>query len=350
MQSAKFLEYNPRMPKVSVLMPCYNAAATLEEALDSLAAQHLQDYELVAVEDGSQDNTPEILEKHARRDSRLRVIKQSHSGIVPALNRGLQTCESDFVARMDADDRSLPDRLAKQAAYLVAFPAIAVAGCLVRAHPASTMGRGMQAYLDWTNSLVEDEAIRRSIFIESPLPHPSVMYRRQAIQRAGGYRDCTWAEDYDLWLRLYLRGEPFGKVPEVLLEWREHPGRLTHTDPRYKLEQFMRAKATYLSAGPLRERDGLFVWGAGMMGRRISRYLLKDQPPLAAFIDVDPRKIGRQRRGVRVYAPDELPAMWRRYTRPALLAAVGVRGARDLIRSRLASIGMEEGIDWWSVA
>lgn len=350
MQTAKFLEYNPRMPKVSVLMPCYNAADTLEEALDSLAEQSLQDYELVVVEDGSRDNTLRILEKRARQDSRLRVIRQSHAGIVAALNLGLQVCQSDFVARMDADDRALPERLAHQVDHLEALPELAVTGCLVQAHPASAMGRGMLAYLEWINSVVEEDAIRRSIFIESPLPHPSVMFRRLVIAQAGGYRDCNWAEDYDLWLRLYTSGDRIGKVPEFLLEWREHPGRLTHTDPRYSLERFMQAKGAYLAAGPLRERDALFIWGAGMMGRRISRYLHKDRPPLAAFIDIDPRKIGRQRRGVQVMAPDELPALWRQFTRPALLAAVGVRGAREMIRDRLVEMGLREGVDWWSVA
>ncbi len=338
------------MPKVSVLMPCYNAAATLDEALDSLVSQSLQDYELVVVDDGSQDSSLAILKKWSRKEPRLRVFKQPHRGIVSALSLGLHACQGDFVARMDADDRALPERLAQQAAYLEANPGITVVGCLVRAHPTSIMGPGMLAYLEWMNSLVEDEEIRKSIFIESPLPHPSVMFRRRAILDAGGYRECAWAEDYDLWLRLYLRGDRFGKVPETLLEWREHPGRLTHTDPRYALEKFMQAKATYLSAGPLHERDALFIWGAGMMGRRISRYLNQGKPPLVAFIDIDPRKIGRQRRGVHVLAAEELPGLWRRYAQPALLAAVGVRGARDLIRSRLAEMGLGEGVDWWSVA
>jgi cellulose synthase/poly-beta-1,6-N-acetylglucosamine synthase-like glycosyltransferase len=208
----------------------------------------------------------------------------------------------------------------------------------------------MQVYLEWMNKLVEDEEIRRSIFIESPLLHPSVMFHRQAILEAGGYRNCAWAEDYDLWLRLYLQGKRFGKVPETLLEWREHPGRLTHTDPRYALEKFMQAKGAYLCAGPLHARDALFIWGAGMMGRRISRYLIIDQPPLTGFVDIDPRKIGRKRRGVRVLAPEELPALWQRYAQPALLVAVGIRGARDLIRSRLVDMGLHEGVDWWSVA
>jgi NADH/NAD ratio-sensing transcriptional regulator Rex len=166
----------------------------------------------------------------------------------------------------------------------------------------------------------------------------------------GCYQDHGWAEDYDLWLRLYLVGARFAKLPEILLEWRERPERLTRQDGRYSLENFLRMKAHYLRRGPSAGREAVIVWGAGMISRRLSKHLLRQGVPLVAFIDIDPRKIGRKLRGVPILPPEELPAIWQRYRSPVLLAAVGARGARALIRSRLESSGLREGLDWWGVA
>ena len=83
------------------------------------------------------------------------------------------------------------------------------------------------------------DAIAREIWIESPLAHPSVVMRRTCLERLGGYQDHGWPEDYDLWLRMHLAGERLAKVPEVLLDWREHPARLTRIDSRYAVENFL---------------------------------------------------------------------------------------------------------------
>jgi len=338
------------LPLVSVLMPCYNAADTLQEALLSLQCQSLSDFEVIAVDDGSSDSTSVILQEWASRDPRFRVITLSHQGIIPALNAGLRACQAPYIARMDADDRSHPERLSKQLQFLEEHPQVGVLGCLVAGFPKDQVRQGFQVYIDWQNSLVTDADIRREIFVESPLVHPSVMLRRELLHQVGGYQEHGWPEDYDLWMRLYLAGAVFAKVPSLLLEWREYPGRLTRQDSRYSVENFLRLKANYLARGPLADRDAVLIWGAGMMGRRLSKHLLRLGVPLVAFFDVDPRKIGRTRRGLPVLSPDELPARMNQYARPVLLAAVGARGARALIRLRLADFGLREGIDWWSVA
>lgn len=338
------------MPGISVLLPCYNAAATLPEALKSLGSQTLADFEIVAVDDGSSDVTPDILREWARGDPRLRILRQAHGGIIAALNAGLGTCEAPLVARMDADDRAHPGRLERQVAFLEAHPEIDVVSCRVAGFPAGQVRQGFAIYIDWLNGLLTDEDIRREMFVESPLPHPSVVFRRQAVLEVGGYQEHGWAEDYDLWLRLYLAGAHFAKLPEVLLEWREHPERLTRLDSRYSLENFLRLKAFYLRRGPLADREAVFVWGAGMVGRRLGKHLARQGAPLKGFIDIDPRKVGRRRRGLPILAPEELPDWWGRYRRPALLAAVGARGARALIRARLEGFGLREGLDWWGAA
>jgi glycosyltransferase involved in cell wall biosynthesis len=338
------------MPTLSVLIPCYNAEMTIEECLQSLKAQTLADFEVILVDDGSTDNTGKILQKWSDEDRRFRPIYQNHRGIITALNAGLAECNTPYVARMDADDRCHPDRLAMQVSYLESNPGVAVVGCLVKGFPEEQVRQGFQIYIEWLNSLVEDDEIRREIFIESPLAHPSVTYRRKTILEEGGYQEHGWPEDYDLWLRLYLAGARFGKVPQVLLEWREYSQRLTRTDSRYSLENFLRAKAYYLVQGPLVDRDAVIIWGAGMIGRRLSKHLKRQNCPLKSFIDIDPRKIGRFRYDVPIQTPADLSGLWARYQKPIVLAAVGARGARQLIRHQLNAMGLQEGRDWIGVA
>jgi hypothetical protein len=220
----------------------------------------------------------------------------------------------------------------------------------VEGFPQEALRAGFQIYIDWQNSLVSHEDICREIFVESPLAHPSVTFRKNAVDALGGYQEHGWAEDYDLWLRLYLQGARFAKIPEVLLSWREYPERLTRSDGRYSVENFLRAKAHYLVRGPLAGREAVIIWGAGMMGRRLSKQLERQKAPLVAFIDVDPKKIGRTRRGLPILAPDDLLDWWGGYNNPVVLAAVGARGARALIRERLEGFGLREGKDWWGVA
>jgi glycosyltransferase involved in cell wall biosynthesis len=337
-------------PLVSVLLPCYNAAGTLDEALDSLACQTWGDYELVIVDDGSTDATPEILQRHAACDPRLHILTLPHAGIIPALTAGLSACRGELIARMDADDRCHPQRLEKQAQHMKAHPEVAVLGCQVRGFPPEQVRPGFQVYIDWQNSLLLDADIRREMFVESPLAHPSVMLRREWLERAGGYQEHGWAEDYDLWLRLYLAGARFAKLPEVLLYWRESSERLTRVDGRYSLENFLRAKVCYLERGPLAGRDAIIVWGAGMVGRRLTKRLQRDHLPLVAFIDINPRKIGQMQRNLPIRSTDELPELWKGYPNPVVLAAVGARGARAIIRSRLNGYHLREGLDWWGVA
>ncbi|MEA3439829.1 MAG: glycosyltransferase family A protein, partial [Chloroflexota bacterium] len=167
---------NPSTPEVSILLPCYNAADTLFQSLDSLISQTLQDFEIVAVDDGSTDNTLDILQHHASLDNRICTIQTPHRGIVSALNTGLAACRAPYVARMDSDDRAHPKRLEKQVSLLDDNPQIGVVSCLVSAFPKERVREGFLVYLDWLNSLIEDQDIRREIFIESPLPHPSVTF------------------------------------------------------------------------------------------------------------------------------------------------------------------------------
>ncbi len=338
------------MPDISILLPCFNAGGTLQESLDSLLAQTYSDFEIICVDDGSTDNTLEILKRYANKDPRITVLAESHRGVVGTANRGLETCQGEIVIRMDADDRCHPRRIEKQRNFFIENPELTVVSCLVEGFPSGAVGEGFQLYYDWLNQLITHEDIKREIFVESPIANPSAGFRREWALKLGGYQDRGWPEDYDFWLRLYLAGAQFAKVPEVLFYWREHPGRLTHQDPRYSVENFLRAKAHYLAQGPAKDRDAVIVWGAGMTGRRLSKHLEREGLPLKAFVEVDQNKIGRTKRGRPIIGVDELMKVWGNFQNPILLTAVRARSASPLIQASLEELGLIQGQDWWRCA
>lgn len=335
-------------PSVSVLLPVRDALPTLDTCLWSLQRQTLERFEVVAVDDGSIDGSGVLLDGWAAIDRRIRVLHQSADGLVAALNLGLARCSAPLVARMDADDVSHPRRLELQVAYLERHPNVGVVSCLVQHFPRRGVGQGFRIYEAWLNSLRDHEQMARERFIESPLAHPSAMVRRRVLLRAGGYHDMGWPEDYDLWLRLFDAGVRFAKVDKPLFFWREHGRRLTRRDPRYAPTAFLQCKAHYLARGPLAAADRVVVWGAGPTGRALSRWLIDEGVGIAAFIDIDPDKIGRRARGRPIEPPERLGRLLTPRTK--VLAAVGSRGARQLIRERLNACELKEGADYWCVA
>jgi glycosyltransferase involved in cell wall biosynthesis len=338
------------VPKASLILPCYNAERTIEETLTSLTRQTLNDFEIVAVDDGSEDATISKLESWAAHEKRLKIINQPHKGVIAAANLGIKESRSKYIARMDADDVTHPQRLELQVRYLDEHPEVAVVSSLVQAFADDGIREGYQLYVEWLNSLITNEEIRREMFVESPLANPSVMIRKDWLEKMGGYEEHSWPEDYDLWMRMYLAGAIFEKIPKVLLMWRDHKERITRTDPRYSVTNFLRAKAYYLARGPLCRKDAVIIWGAGMMGRRLGKHLQDGQVPLRLYVDIDPKKIGGEKRGCPVVPPEDLKRCWGEYNAPAILAAVGARKARGLIRRRLNRIGFVEGKDWWAAA
>jgi glycosyltransferase involved in cell wall biosynthesis len=335
------------VPRLSVLLPVRDAAATLGPCLDSLAAQTLADHEVVAVDDGSRDGSGELLRARARADPRLRVLGTPPRGLVPALTLALAEARAPLVARMDADDRARRDRLLLQAERLERDAAVDVLGCRVRlVGTGAPPGEGMRAYVRWQNALLDHDAMARDRFVESPLVHPSVAMRRTALQDLGGWRDFDGPEDYELWLRAFQAGLRFAKLAEVLLDWHDSPGRLTRTDPRYAPARFLALKLEWLARGPLAGGRPVVVWGAGPVGKGWSRALRAAGHEVRAFVEVNPRKVGARVHGAPVVAVDEAG----RLRGPLHLAAVGQRGARERIRAEAARLGLVEGADLVAVA
>lgn len=330
---------------VTVLLPARNAEATIEAALRSILAQTFRDFVVLAIDDGSTDGTAARLHDFARDDARVTVLSTGGIGLVGALNLGLERTRTPLLARMDADDESLPTRFEKSVRALEEHRDWAGVGTgveIVRAdRPPSP---NLQAYGRWLSSLTSPQLVFRDRFIESPLCHPSMTLRTDALRAAGGWRDGPFPEDWELWLRLMERGEKLSVVPEVLHRWTDHDRRLTRTDERYALERHLSLKADFLAR--LLRGKPITLWGATDTGRTLSRALTAHGLTIARFVELDARKVGQRIHGVNVVHPDALELEPDAH----VLSCVAAKGAREDIRAFLRARGLEELRDFTCVA
>ncbi len=321
--------------KVSVVMPVYNAEATVSQTLESLRAQTFQSLEIIVVNDGSTDGTLEIL----RNQPDIKLLDHSHRGIVPALNDGLAAASGEYIARMDADDLCHPERIEKQASFLDTFPEIGIVGCRVGFGGDHKKQAGYAAHVDWINELIEPDDIALNRFVESPFAHPSVMFRRKLFEEFGAYRDGPFPEDYELWLRWMANGVKAGKIDEKLLTWNDPPDRLSRTDERYSIDAFYKTKAKYLfqwleNHNP--HHPELIVWGAGRVTRKRTAILEQYGIRITQYVDIKKRQLNC---GTPVILPNEIPDPETCFVLPM----VGKRGAREQIRAVLKARGFTEG-------
>lgn len=331
-----------RPPSISLLLPVRDAAVTLEAAIASIQAQTFRDWELIIMDDGSQDDTPRILTSLAATDHRIRVQHMPPRGIAEALTLGTEACRGEFIARMDADDLMSPQRLEVQHDFLGTHPHVGLVSCRVRY---GGREEGYASHVEWINSLMTPASISMRRFVEAPVAHPSVMFRRTLLTQHGGYRSGDFPEDYELWLRWLQAGVQFGKVDAELLTWNDPPGRLSRRDSRYSVDAFYRMKCLHLAhwlrehISPQRE---IWLWGAGRVTRRRFDALATHGVHITGYIDVDETKRGQHPDGRAVRMADDLPPQGESF----ILAGVGARGAREQITQHLVERGWQEGPDF----
>jgi glycosyltransferase involved in cell wall biosynthesis len=330
------------MGVVSILFPVFNAADTLPAALASVRAQTHANWEMIALDDGSTDDTPLLLTEAADHDPRIVYLRRPHRGLVSALNEALRHANGPWLARFDADDLMHPDRLRLQRA--AAFDG--VLGCGVHSFGAGEPREGFARYESWLNGLLTHEQIVRDLFVESPFAHPSVMLPARWLRKMDGYRDVGWAEDYDLWLRLWRAGCRFAKLPQVLHEWRDEPTRLSRRGGIYNSRSFRWCKAAFLRETFLSGDGVVTLWGAGKVGRVWSRVLTAHGVRVARHIDSDAAHIGGFCRGRPVVGPEAAALV----DDGPILVCVGVHGAREAIRAQLDGLGKREWRDYLCVA
>jgi glycosyltransferase involved in cell wall biosynthesis len=214
----------PSSPTVSVILPVRDGESFLLEAVESIDAQTLEDYELIIVDDGSTDGTGRLLDRLS--DERIQILRRPREGLVAALTAGVAQASASYVARMDADDVSEPERLTRQVEVLEQRPRVGMVATWT-------------TVIDEVGHVLRREVLptahvdlARRLLLRNPFHHGSVLLRRSALEEAGGYRpDYGANEDYDLWRRL-ARSWELACIPEPLYRYRLHPAAVTQTDPQ----------------------------------------------------------------------------------------------------------------------
>jgi len=233
---------------IPIIMPAYNASAFLAQAIESVLAQTLTDFELIVVNDGSTDNTQAIAESFAARDPRVKVHTQQNAGTAAALNRGIELAQGEWVFLMHADDLMHSNRLERQQAFIAGHPELSAVSSLVRHIDGKNRVIGRDNSLLTTPEAV-DRLVRANELIA--FNHPATALRKSAVLAVGGYRQAFWpAEDVDLWNRLVEKGYRILVQPEFLLDYRMHGNsasisraRLTRTKVRWLKNCMLRRRA-----------------------------------------------------------------------------------------------------------
>lgn len=201
-------------PDVTVVLPAFNASPYIDEAIRSILNQTLKNFELIIINDGSTDDTLQKI--HQYQDNRIVVINQTNTGLVESLNRGIALARADLIARQDADDASLPQRLEIQYQMFAQQPDLALLGSSMVTIDENSLA------LNHHHVLIGNPEIRQELLVRSPFAHGSVMFRKETFSRAGGYRTDDWpAEDYGLWVRMSAYGR-FANIDEPLYRYRDN--------------------------------------------------------------------------------------------------------------------------------
>jgi glycosyltransferase involved in cell wall biosynthesis len=329
-------------PIVSVILPFRNASNTLRRAIDSILNQTYKNFELILINDGSDDNPIDVLSDYD--DPRIKIINLPTSGIVFSLNQGISVSLGRYIARMDADDYAYPDRLKLQYDYLKKHRNIGVVSGQVNYVGDRKKNQGYAVYVDWINKLTTHEEMYLNRFVESPISHPSVMIRRSLFEECGMYNVGGFPEDYELWLRMMNNGFQFSKVNEIIIDWYDDENRLSRNHPNYDIDAFFKIKTEYFfkwykknfKFNPL----PILIWGTGKAVLQKSKYLHDYNFEIAGYVDIIQKK-DKKINGKPVFYYKEIPKD------VFILSYVSERTGRVNIHDFLLNNNYEEGKDFY---
>jgi len=332
----------PQPPDISILLPVYNAGLFLEDCLQSILQQTFTRWELLAVDDFSTDNSADILQAFAKNDSRIQFFSNTQKGIIPALRLAFAQSSGQYITRMDADDRMLPQKLEQLHHALQTNGKGSVATGLVRYFSESELGGGYQKYEQWINRLTRDERNFEEIYKECVIPSPCWMLHRSDLELCGAFQPNRYPEDYDLAFRFYEQQLKVVGVPEVLHEWRDHPTRTSRTDPTYANPQYFELKLHYFLRLDYDQNRPLVLWGAGSKGKAVAKKLQASDVPFH-WICETPGKIGKHIYGQHMQSPAVLPQL----QRPQILIAVSAPDGQQEIQAFLDEHHFENMEDYF---
>ena len=282
-----------KIPKISVILPFYNAEATLERAVSSIADQSFTNFECIMIDNNSSDSSKRIALDFAKKDPRFIYTNEPKQGVVFASNKGSRMAKGEYIARMDADDESYSERLQLQFDFLEINSDYGAVGGLVEYIPHKNNTDGFASFVKWANSIVSYEQIFIKRFMELPIINPSAMWRSEVAIYNGMYKNGDFPEDYQMWLRWLNNGVKIGKVPHKIIKWYDSDQRLTRSSSIYSTESFYKAKSPFLNSylkhiNP--HYPKVAVWGASKISRKRAELLTKYGIEICCYIDISTKR------------------------------------------------------------
>lgn len=322
---------------ISILVPFHREGVLVTRAIESVRAQTLTDWQLVLVANNADSETQRIVRAAVASDRRIEMCEEATPGIAHALNTGLKFCAGDYVARLDADDAMPPDRLLLQKEFLDSHAGVGLVSG--RINFISTHAEGYDAYAQMINAWRSHEVMFKYRFVESPVAHPSVMFRRNLIENFGVYSTAAIPEDYELWLRWLTAGVRFAKIDEVVLDWYDSTGRLSRTHHNYTRRAFDQVRMDYLLKvlPSLARGRPLWICG-GKYARKKATMLATKGLAVTGIVDLVTRTLSQ----LKCMTYSELPKPGEIF----LLSMVSNRGGYAAVENLLVSKGYREGEDF----
>ncbi|URZ06307.1 glycosyltransferase [Clostridium felsineum] len=329
------------IPKVSILMPTYNSEDYLEESIESILNQTYRDFEFIIINDGSNDNSLDIINNYADKDDRIVVVSRKNKGLVYSLNEGIALSKGEYIARMDSDDISIYNRIEKQVDILDNNKNVDILGTTVQ-----VIGNITEQQKNIYNnafSINFDASNIRDVFLTScAIPHPSVMLRKEVIIKIGGYSEkYATAEDYDLWLRALRKGYNISKMDEVLLKYRIHTkSKSANEISNFKMAKYtIMAKLDYIKDMRKENKVNYLIWGASKGGNVVKEVIDNNAENFNLVGFVDKFKTG-DLCGYKIYKPEEIAKIKADYI--FIATAPGKKEANDF----LINIGLKKVKDY----
>ena len=329
---------------VSVILPFLNADKTIAKAIHSIQKQSFTDFECLLIDNGSVDESIAISKKITRSDSRFRILKEKNQGVAKAFKKGYAFSKGQLIARMDADDEMLVDRLETQVNFLKNNPCCdAVGGLAEYISNQPNVLDGFRRFVDWNNSLISYQDIWLNRFVEQPLINPTMMWRRAASEKYGIYRHGDFPEDYDMWLRWLDAGARIQKVNEVVLRWYDSADRLSRSHYSYREEAFYQTKSAFLAEWLQKNifRE-IWVWGASALSRQRLKHLKLNGIEISGYIDIHEKR--QLRKPVIHYS--KIPGL----DNPFILVYLGHENQKKETINYLQSINFISGHDFLLVS
>lgn len=258
---------------ISILMPVYNAEPYLEDCLESVVNQSYTDWELIAINDFSTDDSFKILSSYQEDDQRIKVFQNTEKGIIPALSLAHSKANGKYISRMDADDLMTPEKLRSMEKVIRENPS-AIVTSKVKYFSSQGISGGYEKYESWLNLLMENDSHYSSIYQECVLPSPNWLMSSNTLDLIGGFSTLNYPEDYDLCFKAYQEKIQIIGLNEVLHLWRDYPERTSRNDPNYADNRFLNMKIEYFLKCDLDHSKPLILWGAGKKGKLLARLLI----------------------------------------------------------------------------